>query len=341
MHPQSNDAPPIASDVGLPRAKRRGGFAKPLLFGVKLLITAACFWLVLRRVDVSGGFRALPRFDYRWAGFAVLVLVAEIPLVALRIRAIVQVLARDSTRLTFAAANAVTAICGFFGQVVPGVVGEGIRAWFLVRLGCSWREALTSVTIDRCVGVGALFAFSFVILLLPSPLNALAGYRDVVMVGFGGALVVGVLALVFAAAIASFLRLWRYSSWIASFPVDARRVLFGRKAASIFTAAGLLHGMTIVAVWAVSRALGFSLSAHDCAVLFSLMVGVAIIPISVGGWGLRELAVVSLLDAHGVAAEAALMFSLCFGAVVLVSALPGGVVWLLYLLPENDGHAPV
>jgi hypothetical protein len=24
-----------------------------------------------------------------------------------------------------------------------------------------------------------------------------------------------------------------------------------------------------------------------------------------------------------------------------VSALPGGVVWLLYLLPENDGHAPV
>jgi hypothetical protein len=35
------------------------------------------------------------------------------------------------------------------------------------------------------------------------------------------------------------------------------------------------------------------------------------------------------------------MFSLCFGAVVLVSALPGGVVWLLYLLPENDGHAPV
>jgi len=340
MHPQLNDAPPVASDVALQRAELRRGFVKSLLFGVKLLITAACFWLVLRRVDISGGFRALTRFDFRWAGFAVLLLAAEFPLVALRIRAIVQVLARDSTRLTFAAANAVTVVCGFFGQVVPGVVGEGIRAWFLVRLGCNWREALTSVTIDRGVGVGALVAFSFVILLLPSPLNALAGYRDVVIVAFAAALAVGVLTLVFATAIASFLRLWRYSSWIAGFPVDARRVLLGRKAGSIFTAAGLVHGMTIVAVWAVSRALGLSLPAYDCAVLFALMVGVAIIPISVGGWGLRELAVVSLLDAHGVAPERALLFSLCFGVVVLVSALPGSLVWLLYSPPENDRHAP-
>ena len=57
-------------------------------------------------------------------------------------------------------------------------------------------------------------------------------------------------------------------------------------------------------------------------------------PISVGGWGLRELAVVSLLGAHGPAPERALIFSVCFGLIWVVGVLPGLIVWLLYPLPR-------
>ena len=74
---------------------------------------------------------------------------------------------------------AVTAIGVFFAQVLPSVAGEGVRAWLLVRLGCDWRNAVTSVVIDRGVGVGLLIALGFVILLLPVlGLTALGGYRD-------------------------------------------------------------------------------------------------------------------------------------------------------------------
>ena len=62
------------------------------------------------------------------------------------------------------------------------------------------------------------------------------------------------------------------------------------------------------------------------------MVGVALVPISVGGWGLRELAVVSLLSDHGVAPERALLFSVCFGLVSLVGSLPGAFIWPFYSL---------
>jgi hypothetical protein len=75
------------------------------------------------------------------------------------------------------------------------VVGEGIRAWMLTRFGCGWRAALTSVMIDRAVGVAVLIAFAFVILLLPSALTALSGYRDLMLLVFGASLVVGALAL--------------------------------------------------------------------------------------------------------------------------------------------------
>lgn len=65
------------------------------------------------------------------------------------------------------------------------------------------------------------------------------------------------------------------------------------------------------------------------------MVGIALIPVSVGGWGLRELAVVALLGDHGVAPERALLFSVCFGLVFVIAALPGALVWMLYSIPQS------
>jgi len=110
--------------------------------------------------------------------------------------------------------------------------------------------------------------------------------------------------------------------------------LFGSRAPLILGLACLIHLLTIVSVWSIGRAQGLSLSAFDCALLFTVMLGVVLVPISVGGWGLRELAVVSLLAAHGLAPERALIFSVCFGLVVLISTLPGAVVWLVYPLPR-------
>jgi len=331
------DEPPIARQAS---RGRRSRLSEVLFFAAKLLISAACFWLVFRQVNVRDSLRTLPTIDYRWAAVAVLLVVAQIPLLALRVHAIVRALVRHRTRLTYPAAAAVTAIYALFAQVVPGLVGEGIRAWLLVRHGCNWREGLTTVVIDRSVGVGLLVAFSFVILLLPSPLNSLAGYHDAVLAGFGAALAVGLATLIFAPRIASLLRLWRHSFWIAIVVDDTHRILLGRQGPAILIAACLVHALSVVAVWAVGAALGLSLSAFDCAVLFVVMVGVAVVPISVGGWGLREFAVVSLLGAHGLPPERALLFSLCFGLVFVVVGLFGAIVLLFYPLPGREAPQP-
>jgi hypothetical protein len=69
----------------------------------------------------------------------------------------------------------------------------------------------------------------------------------------------------------------------------------------ILSTGSLLHALTIIIVWSVGRAQGLALPLPDAAVLFTVMIGVVLVPISIGGWGLRELAVVSLLATHGVA----------------------------------------
>jgi glycosyltransferase 2 family protein len=168
---------------------------------------------------------------------------------------------------------------------------------------------------------------------LPSALTALAGYRDAVLVVYGAMLMAGLIGLLLVPLLVPIFERWRYTREIGAFAAAARRVLIGPRSPAILAIAFLVHALTILIVWSLGRAQGLALPVSDAAVLFTVMVGISIIPVSVGGWGLRELAVVSVLGDHGVAPERALLFSVCFGMVFVVGSLPGALAWLLYPLP--------
>jgi hypothetical protein len=322
-----------ASDLEAARPPRGGGAEKVAFFAAKLLVTGACFWYLSRQVDLNQVLSAVPSLDVGWAAFAIILAMLQIPLLGLRWRDVVDGLAARGARMTRSAMIAATAIGAFFAQVLPSMAGEGVRAWLLVRLGCSWRNAVTSVVIDRAIGVGLLLALSFVILLLPSGFTALGGYRDVVLVVYGALLLAGALGLLLAPKLVPPLARWRYSRWFATLAADARRVLLGPNGPFILGIGCVIHAFTIAIVWSLGRAQGLVLPISEAAVLFTVMIGVALVPISIGGWGLRELAVVSLLGNHGVAPEQALLFSVCFGLTLALGSLPGALVWPLYSFP--------
>ncbi len=330
----------VADQKSLPRSDGKNRLRKSLFLVVKLFVTAVCFWYVLRRVNLGDAVRALPTIDLRWMALAMLVALLQIPLLATRLQAIVNSLGRPLARFTYLAAISVTAMCTFFAQVVPGLVSEGLRVWMITRFGYSLREAFSSIVLDRGVGVAVLVAYVIVILLLPSPLATLLGYREIVLTIFCAALGIGIIALLLTPRLAPLLQRWRFTYWLGTFAADAHRVLLGRRSPLILAVTCAIHFLTIFVIWLLGLAEGMSLSPVDWAVLFGVMVGVALLPISIGSWGLRELAVVSLLEAHGVAPERALLFSVCFGLIFVVVALPGAIVWMLYPLPAKNAPVP-
>jgi len=281
----------------------------------------------------------IPLLDFRWAALAILVALLEIPLAGLRWYNIVDSLGAHDRQMTRIALVAATAVGVFFAQVLPSVAGEGVRAWLLVRLGSNWRTAVTSVVIDRGVGVGLLIVLGFVVLLLPSGLTALGGYRDVVLVAYGALILAGALGLLLVPKIVSPLARWRYSRWFATLAADIHHVLLGSKGPVVLSIGCLIHAFTIVVVWLVGQAQGLALPLADVVVLFIVMTGVVVVPISIGGWGLRELAVVSVLAGYGVAPERALLFSVCFGLALAVGSLPGALAWLLYPFAPDRASA--
>jgi len=320
----------VASDVD-PRSASRGGGAKKLAILVaKLSVTGACFWYLSRQIDLTQVLSAIPLLDFRWATFGTLIVVLQLPLLGLRWYMIVDALSARIARVTRTVLIAVAAIGVFFAQVLPSVAGDGVRAWLLARLGGDWRTAVLSVVIDRAIGVGLLAGLGFGVLLLPSGLSALGGYHDQVVIEYGGLLLAAAVGLLLGPKMALLLARWQYCRWLAKLALDARRVLLGPSGPAILALGCLIHALTIVVVWSVGHAQGIALPPSDAAMLFTVMVGVNLIPISIGGWGLRELAVISVLGNYGIAPERALLFSVCFGLVLALGSLPGAFAWLFY-----------
>ena len=80
----------------------------------------------------------------------------------------------------------------------------------------------------------------------------------------------------------------------------------------------------------LGMALGLPMGLLDYFLLVPLVFLVALLPISFAGWGLRETGAVGLFGLAAVPAEAALLLSVLFGLLQLVSAIPSGIDWALH-----------
>ena len=228
------------------------------------------------------------------------------------------------------------AIGQFFGQILPVVAGDGVRVWFLSRFSHDWRNATISVVIYRCVGIGLLLTFTLIILLLPSSFGAFEQDRGRVAALLASIIALGLIGLLGGAALSPALHNWRYGRWIERFFNGARAAVFGSRSAAILGIGSVIHLLTIAAVWSLGRAQGLALSPADAAVLFAVMIGVALVPFTVGGWGLRELAVVTMFGNYGLSPERALVFSMYFGLTSILASLPGALAWLGFLFAPSQ-----
>jgi hypothetical protein len=78
-------------------------------------------------------------------------------------------------------------------------------------------------------------------------------------------------------------------------------------------------------------AVGLNLDVHvlDTLVLVPPVILIMTLPISIAGWGVRETAMVTAFGFVGIDGDSAIVLSIIFGIVTMVTALPGGLVFLL------------
>lgn len=327
-------ANPLADHTASPLSARAGSgnvIRKALVFAAKLVITCGCFWYLFHQIKIDDLVREASKLQARWLVLTSVFMVLQPPLTGWRWAKITAALEPMRPRPPLRAMLAITLIANFFNQILPNVLSDALRIWMLTQIRSGWRMGLAGIVIDRAVGVGVLLAIGFIVLLNASAFTTLGGYRQTVLLIFGILLFAGTAMLVCARLYAPMLARWRATKWIGELSLASRQVLIESPAAiSIVGIAIVVHVLSIAAVWSVGQAFSMSLDLVEAATLFTLMIAIAVIPVSVSGWGLREVAVTAFLNAHGVPAQRALLFSICFGLTLFIGALPGALVLIFY-----------
>jgi uncharacterized membrane protein YbhN (UPF0104 family) len=303
---------------------------------LKVVVSVLAIGVVLRTVDLGDAWQRMANQDLRLLLAAVGILVVQICVGGLRWNTILRRLGApvavvDTLRFYY--------ISLFFSACFWGAVsGDIVRVWLSFRAKMSTRTATMSVILDR---VAALAAVALLVLGTAPWFFARAGATGAAAVPAALA-VAGLLGIALAAQFDRLPVAWQ--QWqpmrLLQLLGEATRTIFLRPAAALPTLALALAAQTLMAVsaYVVAASLTIEVSLLDCIVLMQPVAMITALPISIGGWGVRETAMIALFGLADVPSSAALALSIQLGLLAMVVSLPGALLWLT--LKDRAREAP-
>lgn len=300
------------------------------LLGFKFAVTAILLWLLSSKINLDPVFSHLFAIRPVWAAAAVAVLMAQLLLTGLRWRLVGRLV---SAEMTGSQALRLTMVGQFFNQVLPSSMGgDAVRAWLAYRDGVPFRRAVVSVVCDRATGLLVLTAIVSVTLSLFFVYGGVEIPSSRVFLIILPAIMVGGLLtlLLRGMEIAENLMKYRISSPLGVLIRDLHLVLFtSARSVAILTLAATIQTMLVLVVYFCARGINVDLVVGPGFLLIPTILLVSTMPISIGGWGVREGAMVIGLGFAGIPAEEALAISVAFGFAQIIIGLPGAVIWLI------------
>ena len=304
-----------------------------LKLGVPALILGVFAW----QLDFRLVLRTLSTISPLAVMAAILLLLLQTLAAAQRL---VMVVARFGAQFRLRDSFRVTLEGMFFSQTfISFLGGDALRIWRIRRLGLPLVEATSAVLLDRLIGV--LVNHLFLLASLPWLLMVVTESSVKIALGVLGVSGVAGFALILALGLLrgrggylhrlrSYLPSRRLAILLVEASTVGRHLLtqHAQLARVIFVSTLLaLANMFVFAILLCGMGIRPSL-AVGCALLVPAVLEIAMLPISIAGWGLREGAAIVAFGAMGLPAHQALGASVAFGLVGAAVSLLGGVLWL-------------
>ena len=280
---------------------------------------------VLHSLDGAAIVAAIRQLTPAALGATVLLVALQTVIIGWRWHRIVTILgghlaARDAVSWVF--------VGMFFNSVLPtSVGGDAVRIWLLRRSGATLGVSLGSVTIER--GTGIVILGLIVSACVPAVWGTLhSPTLRLTLASIGPMLLAGLViaALVDKVAVAMLPnRLADALRWLGQ---GLRRLAANPRELAEVAFLGIVASLTgLLAVYVLGESLAIGLMLPAYIVLVGGSVLMSLLPISLGGWGVRELTMVALFGAVGCKPEQALALSLLWGILPVLVSLPAGLFW--------------
>jgi uncharacterized membrane protein YbhN (UPF0104 family) len=294
---------------------------------VKGVVTAALVAVLAKNVDMKAMSSRFLLADPAWLAAALVFLAAQLVVSALRWQHICE---RLGLRIAQGACIRLVFIGHFFSQALPtSIGGDVVRAWLAARETGAAGRSISSVLCDRAIAFGVLLVMASVAqALVGNELHnpALAALR----LFLWGMTAAAVAWLAFGADLARPFARFKIGGWVRRVLVDVRSVTGPpwTLTAAILALSLVVQLSLVTGAYCIGRSLALPLDVVTCLVMIPPILVATFIPVSIGGWGVREGAMVLGLGMVGVPADGALALSILFGVGNLVVASPGGLLWI-------------
>jgi uncharacterized protein (TIRG00374 family) len=214
-----------------------------------------------------------------------------------------------------------------------GVVGDAMRVWVTVRDGAGIGETTYSVILDRIfalLGLGLLAAIATLYAF------AIEAHSDALLttasLTIGAASVAALIALVaIAPLMARFVaKAPRLLGYLRNLSAMAGAIGNPRRGLPIIAITLNANALLVVCVTLLAWGLQIKLDPIDALIGVPLALQIAAVPVTPGGWGLREGAMALVLARFGVDSSAAIAISVMFGLFSILANLPAATVWFAW-----------
>jgi glycosyltransferase 2 family protein len=306
-------------------------------FPLRLALSLGLLAFILYSIDVGRMARILAGARLEFVLLAIIIIVLERVVMAYKWQLL---LAAKSFAVTLPRMLKIVYLSNFIGTFLPSSLGvDVVRSYSLYRHGTALSESVSSVVVDKVLSLLAAMIVPVTVVLLFPAIVADAAVRGAVL-AIAACFAVGLLLSLHQRLVRGTLRLGRrlpgplaaHALWgraetlyTAFHAYTAHRATLAR----VFLASLVFQALRVLGVVALGIALGLDLGLLAYLVFVPLVIMLTMLPISVGGIGVREGAFVYFFTGAGVPAEAALALSLLLYLVSLLSVLPGGVIYLL------------
>jgi glycosyltransferase 2 family protein len=299
---------------------------------LKIIVSLGLLALLFTHVDIGNIWTRLQNLSVRFVGFILIYYTALQWLSCLRW----QVIIRSTGNLVSMQNLLSSYFAGMFLNIFlpSGFGGDFYRVYRVSQEIKDSETALVSVFLERFTGLVALSALA--VLGLP-PAFKVVGRWDIILVFCTcvGALVGGVVLIV-SPKLLRLVKPWlqklhlnSLGSRLAKIQLLLREFAQNRKALALSMGLSFLLQLGIVLYYyLVANQLKIPISYLELLVFIPIIAIVILLPISMGGLGLKEGIWVYLFSRIGLSAEQALLLSLTITALSWLLSLPGSVILL-------------
>jgi uncharacterized membrane protein YbhN (UPF0104 family) len=294
----------------------------------KGLVSVTLLSVVLARVDFAS-------LSTHWSALSIIGVVTCLGLLALQIT----VIAGTRLKLVLECLHcnvglprtSRVALSGFFfEQVAFGFVGgDAMRLWLLHRMGAPPRKVFTALIVDRLLGLLGLLLL--VAAGLPGLVHLLPHFDGRKLLALTGVAAFALAGTTFAFrfVVPTRVRCHPLSSEIRQFlSLAPRDGYIRRRVLLVLGFAIVTQLLNVLIMFIVGKNIGLPVNFAQWFAIVPAALLFSMVPVSAGGWGLREGVLVFGLQGLGARPEEAIVPSIVFGLGMLVVTLPGAMIWL-------------